>query len=142
VRFWDSSAIVPLLVTEGRSAAMADLLREDRDLVVWWGTGIECLSALRRRERQGLLSVAEADEATAILDDLGEAWIEVQPKDEVRNRASRALAVHTLRAADSLQLAAALAWRPVPTREARFISLDGRLAEAAHREGFGAALPL
>jgi predicted nucleic acid-binding protein len=119
---------------------MTDLLREDRDLVVWWGTEIECLSALRRSERAGSLSVTEAIAAVDSLALLCESWTEVVPSDEVRDRASRALVVHGLRAADSLQLAAALIWRPVPSAESRFVSLDGRLADAARREGFRLAI--
>jgi len=140
VKFWDSSAIVPLLVEEEHSAAIADLLREDRDLVVWWGTEVECLSALRRRERNGSLSITEEGEAVDLLALLSESWTEVVPSDEVRSRASRALSVHDLRAADSLQLAAALTWRPVPSAESGFVSLDGRLAGAARREGFRLAI--
>jgi len=56
--------------------------------------------------------------------------------DDVRARAQRLLAVHRLRAADSLQLAAALVWcreRPIGVG---FVCLDDRLCGAAVREGF------
>jgi hypothetical protein len=33
--FWDSSAVVPVLVAEGRSAAMAALLHSDKAPAIW-----------------------------------------------------------------------------------------------------------
>lgn len=61
---------------------------------------------------------------------------EVRPSDEVRARAMRLLSIHPLRAADALQLAAALVWCRERTAGAGFVCLDGRLREAAGREGF------
>ena len=142
MRFWDSSAIVPLLLEEDRSPAMTALIKEDQGIVVWWGTVVECLSALHRREREGLLSRADLDQAIGTLKELEGFWIEVQPKEAVRAQAARALSVHGLRTADSLQLGAALAWRPLPSGDAAFVSLDQRLARAASREGFTLAAPL
>jgi predicted nucleic acid-binding protein len=140
VRFWDSSAIVPLLVEEPRSNAASEILRQDHEMVVWWATGLECLSAVRRRERAGAITAAEADTATGLLTALAGSWHEVVASDEVRARASRALTVHGLKAADSLQLAGALIWKPLPVAESGFVTLDARLAEAARGEGF--SLPL
>ena len=52
MKFWDSSAIIPLCVKEGASEAVKGLLKNDEDVVVWWTTRIECLSALSRRQRK------------------------------------------------------------------------------------------
>jgi predicted nucleic acid-binding protein len=134
MRFWDASAITPLLVQEPSSSLADDLLR-DEAMVVWWGTRIECASAIRRRERDGGFEPAAAREAIGLLDLLSQAWSEVAPSEVVRASAERALAVHPLRAADALQLAAALTWRREPTRRADFVCLDDRLREAASREG-------
>ena len=41
-----------------------------------------------------------------------------------------------LRAADALQLAAALVWAKQLPRKRLFVCFDGRLAEAAGKEGF------
>ena len=60
----------------------------------------------------------------------------IAPTDDVRRRAARLLAVHPLRAADALQLAAALVWVEEQPHGERFVSLDGRLRDAAAREGF------
>ena len=136
MRFWDTSAILPLLIEEERSADMADLLKADPDIVVWWGTRVECLSGFRRLERQGLLSEVQVDDLVRQLGTLEDSWIEVQPTDSLRSGAARALGVHGLRAADSFQLAAALSWSPVPSHLSGFVCLDQRLAGAARREGF------
>jgi predicted nucleic acid-binding protein len=136
VRFWEASALVPLLFSERRSKETGELLRADPEMVVWWGTRVECLSALRRREREGALDSTGARQAVALLDALTGAWAEVLPSEVVRGEAERALAVHPLRAADALQLGAALTWRRGPARRAEIVCLDERLREAAAREGF------
>ena len=57
MRFWDSSAIVPLLVRENATDMCLALLKESpSDILAWWGTTTECVSALSRREREGSLS--------------------------------------------------------------------------------------
>jgi predicted nucleic acid-binding protein len=136
MRFWDSSAIAPLIASEPSSGPVQELLRSDPQVVVWWGARLECVSALRRREREGALDAAAVEQATGLLDTLADAWSEVLPSDLVRAQAERALAVHPLRAADSLQLAAALTWRREPARQADFVCLDYPLRDAAAREGF------
>jgi predicted nucleic acid-binding protein len=50
--------------------------------------------------------------------------------------ALRLLRVHALRAADSLQLAAAIVAAEHEPSALEFVSLDERLNEAASREGF------
>jgi hypothetical protein len=67
---------------------------------------------------------------------LSESWAEVAPGPPVRVEAERALAVHPLRAADALQLAAALVWRSGDPEVQEFVCLDERLRGAASREGF------
>ena len=111
-------------------------LAEDRSVVVRWGARVECVSALRRREREGILSSADVGIALSLLDELSIAWQEVLPGEELRVAAERALAVHSLRALDALQLAAALTWRGPATAAAELVCLDDRLRDAASREGF------
>ena len=65
MKFWDATAVVPLLVTEQASAALLDLLEQDQVMVVWWGTPVECVSAIARREREAALTVADASAALA-----------------------------------------------------------------------------
>jgi predicted nucleic acid-binding protein len=136
MRFWDASAIVPLLLAERFSDEARDLLRENPAMVVWWGSRVECASAVRRLERRGQLAPAPARQALALLARLAEAWSEVLPSAALRAQAERSLAVHPLSAADALQLGSALTWRREPGRPAELVCLDERLRDAASREGF------
>jgi predicted nucleic acid-binding protein len=135
VRFWDSSAIVPLLLDEPGREALLSMLESDPIMVAWWGTPVELVSALSRRERDGGLSFDAVTAAIARLRALERAWHQVVPTDAVRGRAQRLLRVHPLRAAESLQLAAALSIADDDPASVRFLSLDRRLADAARREG-------
>jgi hypothetical protein len=56
--------------------------------------------------------------------------------ERVKALAVRLLRVHRLRAADALQLAAALAWADGSPQSRTLLTLDDRLATAAEREGF------
>jgi len=134
--FWDSSAVVPVLVTELQSAPMATLLRADPGLVLWWASSVECQSAVFRRHREGELPLSALNEALVRLKALVDNADVVAPTDRVRERAGRLLAAHPLRAGDALQLAAALIWCNETPQGDSFVSLDDRLREAARREGF------
>ena len=134
--FWDSSAIVPLLLDEADPEAARNALRDDPDMVVWWGTPVEVLSALARVERSHAVPSADVDLARRALEDLGDRWNEVLPSEEVRERAGAGLLRHAIRAEGALQLGAALTWARGRPRAHTFLSLDERLAEAARREGF------
>ena len=136
MKFWDTSAVVPLCVTEPATARVRPLLDDDPSLVVWWATRTECISALARRRREGRLSPAAEGQARRALTALGTAWSEVSPSEGLRQRTERLLAVHALRAAGAFQLAAALLWSRGETSASAFVSFDERLREAAGREGF------
>jgi len=136
VRFWDTSACVPLLLAEPASSAIEVILQQDPEPVLWWGSAVECSSALAAAERAGRISAEGHQTALSMLAALRDFAFEVEPTQEVRSRAVRLLSVHPLRAADALQLAAALVWCREQTSGARFVCLDNRLREAARREGF------
>jgi len=108
MKFWDSSALVPLFAAEKRTRAAQALYARDPEVVVWWGTLVECASAIARMEREGAASAAGAAEAFLRLDAFATSWMQIDPSDEIRESARRFLRVHPLRAADALQLAAAL----------------------------------
>ena len=134
--FWDSSAIVPLLAAEpGTRRAQARYLR-DPEVVVWWGTQVECASAIARLERDGALRPTDANESFSRLDALAPSWMQIDPSDEIREAARRFLRVHPLRAADALQLAAAFVAAERRPSTLAFVTLDERLRAAASREGF------
>ena len=136
MKFWDTSAIVPLLVAEPMTPVMRRLTREDPGMLVWWATRVECVSAITRLVRDGSLDEKTASQSTARLKQLADEWHEIEPSEAVRESAERFLRVHPLRTADALQLAAAFiaAERRPPSLAA--ITLDDRLALAMRKEGF------
>ena len=141
MKFWDSSAVVPLLVPEVMSRPMQKLYDDDPIVVAWWATEIECTSAIARRQRLGHLDEAIVAVAFARLTALRAAWHEVEPGEEVRESAKRLLRVHDLRTADALQLAAASFVAEARPSTLEFVSLDDRLVAAARREGFPTIRP-
>jgi predicted nucleic acid-binding protein len=136
VKFWDASAIVPLLVAESTTRSLQALANQDSDLLVWWGSQVECASALARLERGALLDVKGAASAFDRLKQLANGWHEIEPSETVRENALRFLRVHPLRAADALQLAAAFLAAERRPSTLEVVTLDERLADAARKEGF------
>jgi hypothetical protein len=123
-------------LTEPTSKQIQKILRQDEDIVVWWATRIECLSAFERRRREGVLFAEAALNAKAVLASLASGWSEVLPSELIRRRAERLLATHALRAADALQLAAALIWAEEAPEALELISFDQNLREGGSKEGF------
>jgi predicted nucleic acid-binding protein len=136
VKFWDTSAIVPLLVIEPGTGTAKSILTGDSSVVVWWGTRTECVSALSRQIRDGSLRIEDERQARRVLQQLADSWSEVQPSELLRGTAERLLAVHALTAADALQLAAALHWCQRQPINRDLISFDTRIRDAAYKEGF------
>lgn len=134
--FWDASAIIPLIVDEPSTDLLAKVVRQDAGMVVWWATSVECASALARLEREGTVPAPEIDGARDLLRTLASSWTEVLPTDGVREHAGRILLRHALRAADALQIGAAMIWAEDRPRGHPFCTRDARLAEAVRLEGF------
>jgi uncharacterized protein len=136
VRFWDASALVPIIFDEPSSEHARALAEDGMELLVWWGSPVECVSAIARRERRGELDRGGVEEAVSFLDRLGDGWREIPPSDRIRDTARRLVSVHDLRAADAFQMAAAHAASDGRPASLPFVTLDERLALAASREGF------
>lgn len=136
MRYWDSSALVALLVAEPESATRFELLQQDPSVVTWWGSQIECASALNRLHRERALDADQLDQSLDQLRLLAATWLEIRPMQRVRNRAIRLLRVHRLRGADAVQLAAALTASREDPPTLDMVCSDTRLSEAASREGF------
>jgi hypothetical protein len=134
VRYWDASALVPLCVAETTTAAVRRLARGG--IVTWGGSAVEIASAIERRFREGELAPVARAAALAALTELAAAWTEISALGPVRERAMRLVATHALRAADAMQLGAALvAVSDRPTGH-EFVCAGARLGDAAAREGF------
>jgi hypothetical protein len=136
VRYWDSSALVPLCVDEDATQRMIGLYRADSVVITWWGSEIECASALARLERDGVMATERVSAAMERLRGLRAAWHEIQPSQALRDTAVRLLRVHPLRAADAMQLSSAVIASDREPSALEIVTLDARLASAARREGF------
>ena len=136
MKFWDASGLIPLCLYERQTASLRKIAQDDEAIAAWWSSPVECLSALARLRREDALSASEEGQAQAVLRALMGAWTEVEPGGMVREQAGRVLRLHPLRAADALQLAAALVWCQGDPIHHDFVCLDQRLREAARREGF------
>lgn len=136
MKFWDASAIVPLLVAESTTRSVQALARQDPDMLAWWGSQVECASAVARLERDALLDRKGAALAFDRLKQLADGWHEIEPSEILRENALRFLRVHPLRVADALQLAAAFLAAERRPSSLEVVTLDSRLAEAARKEGF------
>jgi predicted nucleic acid-binding protein len=134
--FWDTSAIVPLCCFQAKTAAARQATRLYGQQVVWWLTPVESVSSLARLSRNRELTPSELSQALTRLDYLRRRWHEIQPSEPLRFHAERLLRVHRLRAADALQLSAALLWCDNYPKGRPFISNDEGLLTAATHEGF------
>ena len=141
MNFWDTSALVALSVDEPRRQTALRVLEADEQIIVWWGSTIEYVAAISRRERDGSLKTDEVAEHLGRLTALSQVWYEVQPGRRVKTVSQRLLRVHPLRAADSLQLAAALVAAEDDPTSLGFVCFDTRLNQAATREGFAILTP-
>jgi len=136
VRFWDTSALLPLFVAERETGRSERWLREDPSVVVWTLTRVELLSALARRRREEPAAARRLLAARREVLSAWERWSEVTAVDVARRHAERIVEAHPLRAADALQIGAALAAAEDEPRAVEFVTLDQRQADAAEREGF------
>ncbi len=134
--FWDASAILPLCIVESATSRVDEFARDSDLIAVWWGTVVEVRSALERKLRMGDLALSDKNKGEIVLSRICRVWSEVPPSETIRGGAQVLLAKHPLRAADALQLAAALSWAEDSPSGRAFVCLDNRLREAAAKEGF------
>ncbi len=135
--FWDTSALVPLCIHQGLTPR-AVALHKKYGVVVWWATPVEIASALARLLRMNQIDPGDCAEARALAKVLADSWSVVQPSDRLRATATELLDRFDLRAADCLQLAAALQWCEDTPHGRIFLTADKKLGEAALRSGFEA----
>ncbi len=136
MKYWDASALVPLLVSEDTTARVRKWLEHDPLIVTWAWSVVEITSAVERRFRDGDLTQMARRELLTQLAQLALQWDEITDTLAVRRHAKRLLARYPLRAADAGQLAAALVLFEDQPEGQGFVCLDQRLAHAAEMEGF------
>jgi len=135
MRYWDTSSLIPLMIREGTSARMRQLIDEDLNVVTSALTSVEVASASWRRRHDGKLSAAAHQLADALFADLSQTWLEIPVSIDVIHNAISLLSRHRLRAADAVQLGSYMTAAGT-TRGLPFVTLDGALAVAARAEGF------
>lgn len=135
MRYWDASALVPIVVNEPSTERVRSWVQEDPAIVTWAWTRVEITSAVERLTREGTLTRAQRRTVLDRFTALADAWDEVTDVLAVRSRAVSLLARHPLRAADAAQLGAALLIDEHVEATLTFVCFDDRLAEAAEREG-------
>ena len=135
--FWDTSALVPLCIPQVSTPRVTSL-SNNFDAVVWWATPVELSGALARLERVKQIDRKDAANARQLAKGLADWWYVIDPSDALRSRAIRLVDLYDLRAADSLQLAAALEWCGDAPQGRVFLAADKRLREAALLNGFDA----
>jgi len=136
MRYWDSSALVPLIIEEIRTKKCEELLQSDPQIVTWWLSKVECTSAFCRLQRDDIIDENQLRLALTDLTTLWRGIAEILPVEMFRTTATRLLRVHPLKAADSMQLAAAILAAGEERNGLEFISFDERLLIAADKEGF------
>ena len=134
MRYWDASALVPLVVAEPQSGRVRGWLAEDDGIVTWAWTRTEIVSAIERRTREGSLTRSQRRNTLDGFEAFSQSWDEVSDLLAVRARACALLARHPLRAAGAGQLAAALLVQEQLGSGLAFVCLDQRLSLAAERE--------
>jgi predicted nucleic acid-binding protein len=135
--FWDTSALVPLCVRQSITPR-AVALYKIHDAVVWWATPVEIASAVARLLRMQELDSSDWSKARKLATRLAGSWFVIQPSDALRARSVELVDRYDLRAADSLQLAAALEWCEGVPEGHVFLTIDQTLREAALLSGFDA----
>ena len=137
MRYWDASAVVPLLYSEATSGSVLAVYNGDADHATLATTRVEIECALARLLHDGRIASSQAARlrhgAKALLD----SFALVAPSDAVVQAAVRLARAHPigLRAGDAVHLAA---WEAVSGGDPgaiEFVCLDRRLHEAALAEG-------
>ena len=123
--------MVPLLVEQEPSSRVADWVAGDDAMVVWTLTPVEVVSAFRRLVRDQVLDEGVARVAEIRLDEIVRTCHVIIDVEPVKSLATRLLRLHPLRAADALQLGAALHWADGHSQGRTVHTLDDRLALAA-----------
>jgi predicted nucleic acid-binding protein len=139
MQFWDSSALLPLVVRQPPfSDPCRRAFRQNVSRAIAFLARVECRSAIERLAREGTLNTAARRRSLANIDKLVAAFDLVAFSPEVEAHALTLLGRHALRSLDALQLGCArgLASHGDPDALPEFVCCDRRLANAAVAEGF------
>jgi predicted nucleic acid-binding protein len=133
--YWDSSALVPLCISQPQTVAAQNLYAKYK-IVTWWATQVEIVSGLTRLTRMGGMTQQQFLMSKPFVRNLVSGWLSIHESASIVSSACRLLELHPLRAADALQLAAALEACEHNPLGFALITADQRLADVARPMGF------
>jgi uncharacterized protein with PIN domain len=135
MQFWDTSALIPLMIEEAASGLMRGFLAEDGAIGVSAITPLEITSTLWRRRHAGLLTIEAHHQADVIFAELSARWSLMAQNTLILRAALDVVTRHPLRTLDAMQLGAAMVMTDTPAF-LTIVTLDQDLAAAARDEGF------
>lgn len=115
---------------------MLRLYEDCADVMVWFLTPVEVISAFSRLNRTSHLSANDFEKACNHFRFAKNQFIIIKEFEAVASKAERIISIHGLKSADALQLAAALTVTKDSPQNHVFVSLDDKLRRAAKNEGF------
>jgi predicted nucleic acid-binding protein len=136
VKFWDASALVPTFLDEISTQQVRSWQASDPGVTIWMMTVVEVMSAIARKQRERPDLAELCKQAIFGVRDAAVTWVQVEDAAAARYHAERIIMNYPLRAADALQLGAALVAADGDPQSLELVTLDRRLADAARREGF------
>lgn len=134
MRFWDTSALVPLITKEEKTPRMQEVIASDRNIAVSFITPVELTSTIWRRGRR--YDQALFRRSLFKISELEANWTLVDDFEPAIKLARQLITKHVLRSGDAIQLAAALLMAGEHPEELPFVTLDNDLSRAAREEGF------
>lgn len=132
MKFWDSSALIPLVAREKKTEAMYALFADDRDVLVSWITPLEVTSAMWRKAGGNTDLRRMGERRLTVLET---QWTVVGDIERTLAEARLMIIRHGLRSGDAVQLAAARLAR-LEYGDFPFVTSDEELIEAADAESF------
>jgi predicted nucleic acid-binding protein len=135
VAFWDASVLVTLCIHQ-EPTPQALVFESKYRIAVWSATHVEIASALAYSLRRQEITPKELAQAKLQAEGLANLWDLIEPSAKIALNARALLERYPLRAADALQLAAALEWCEGKPKGNVFLTFDRRLRESAELAGF------
>ncbi len=143
--YLDTSALIKLYVEEEGTEQVVEATQDAADgrVIIVDLTPLEARSAIRRREREGDISAADADRVLRqIENDCSTSFLTQPSTSAVMEEAARLIDRYPLRAYDALQLAGCLVVRDGMPGPVTFVCADSRLCDVARQEGLEALNPI
>lgn len=136
ITYVDSSALVRRYARQRGSLAFRRFLLTATVVATVATTRVEIVSALRRLEREGRIGRRGIRRTLRAVDEDWPVMWKVPVNDLLIERAEHCLAAQNLRAADAIQLAAAMLFANLLGEPVTFAVFDVRLRTAARAAGF------